>query len=58
MTYLPRGVAPLAVGLLLDRLLAAGAEPLAAYQGLFVAAAALQALVFLPLRGFGRREPA
>ena len=58
VTYLPRGVAPLAVGFLLDRLLAAGAEPLATYQGLFVAAAALQALVFLPLRGFGRREAA
>jgi predicted MFS family arabinose efflux permease len=57
MTYLPRGVAPLAVGFLLDRLLAAGAAPLTTYHGLFVAAAALQALVFLPLRGFGRREP-
>ena len=54
LTYLPRGLAPLAVGLLLDRVLAAGTAPLAAYQGLFVAAAALQAVVFLPLRGFGR----
>jgi hypothetical protein len=55
MTTLPRGVAPLAVGLLLDRLLAAGADPLVTYQSLFAVAAALQALVFLPLRGFGRR---
>jgi len=57
MTFLPRGVAPLAVGFLLDRLLAAGAAPLATYHGLFVAAAVLQALVFLPLRGFGGRGP-
>jgi hypothetical protein len=51
-------VAPLAIGFLLDRLLAAGAAPLATYHGLFVTAAVLQALVFLPLRGFGGREPA
>ena len=37
------------------RVLAGGVAPLAAYQALFVAAAALQALVFLPLRRFGRR---
>jgi hypothetical protein len=55
MSYLPRAVAPLAVGFALERLLAAGAAPLAVYHGLFVAAAALQALVFLPLRGFRGR---
>lgn len=54
MTFLPRGLAPLAVGLVLDRVLAAGAAPLAAYQGLFLAAALVQALVYLPLREFGR----
>ena len=54
MTFLPRGLAPLVVGLVLDRVLAAGATPLAAYQGLFVGAAVVQALVYLPLRPFGR----
>ncbi len=54
MTFLPRGLAPLVLGLVLDRVLAAGATPLAAYQGLFVAAAVVQALVYLPLRPFGR----
>jgi hypothetical protein len=39
MTFLPRGLAPLAVGVVLDRVLAAGAAPLTAYQALFVAAA-------------------
>jgi MFS family permease len=58
MTYLPRGLAPIAVGFLLDRLLAAGADPLTTYQALFAIAAALQALVFLPLRGFGRHPTA
>ncbi len=53
LTYLPRGLAPLVVGFALERLLAAGAAPLAAYQGLFLLAACAQALVFLPLRGFG-----
>jgi hypothetical protein len=61
MTYLPRGLAPLAVGLALDRVLASGVAPAAAYHGLFAAAALLQALVYLPLREFGRAavsEPA
>ena len=57
MTFLPRGLAPLVVGLVLDRVLAAGATPLAAYHGLFVAAAVVQALVYLPLRSFGRSAP-
>jgi hypothetical protein len=46
------------VGFLLDRLLAAGADALTTYQALFAVAAALQAFVFLPLRGFGRRATA
>jgi hypothetical protein len=54
MSYLPRAVAPFAVGFVLERVLAAGTPPLAAYHGLFLAAAVLQALVYLPLRGFGR----
>lgn len=56
--YVLRGAAPLLVGLTLERALAAGAAPLAAYQALFVASAALHALVFLPLRGFGRATDA
>jgi predicted MFS family arabinose efflux permease len=54
--HLARGLAPLLVGLALERALAAGAPPLAAYQALFVASAALHALVFLPLREFGNNE--
>jgi MFS family permease len=54
VTYAIRGAAPLAVGLALDRALAAGAAPLDAYRALFVAAALASALVPLPLRGFGR----
>jgi hypothetical protein len=50
MTFLPRGLAPLAVGIVLDRVLAAGTEPLAAYHALVAMAALLQALVYLPLR--------
>jgi hypothetical protein len=53
LTFLPRAAAPLAVGLALDALLADGVAPLAAYHGLFAVTAALQALVFLPLRRFG-----
>jgi predicted MFS family arabinose efflux permease len=52
VTNLARGVAPLAVGLALDAALAAGADPLAAYRGLFVAAALAVGLCFLPLREF------
>jgi len=52
--HLARGAAPLMVGLALERALAAGAAPLATYHTLFLASAALHALVFLPLRGFGR----
>lgn len=52
--HLARGAAPLMVGLALERALAAGAAPLAAYQTLFVVSAALHALVFVPLRAFGR----
>lgn len=50
LAFLPRAVAPLAVGLVLERALAAGAEPVATYHALFAAAAVLQAIVFLPLR--------
>jgi Na+/melibiose symporter-like transporter len=56
--YVLRGAAPLLVGVALERALAGGAAPLAAYQTLFVASAALHALVFLPLRGFGRAASA
>lgn len=54
--HLARGVAPLVAGVALERALAAGAAPLAAYQALFVASAALHAMVFLPLRRFDGRE--
>jgi hypothetical protein len=54
VTWLPRGIAPLAVGFALDRILGLGVPPIVPYHGLFVLAAALQALVFLPLREFGR----
>lgn len=54
LTYLPRGLAPLGVGLVLERALVAGASPLAAYHTLFACAALLQLLVYLPLRSFGR----
>jgi len=58
-TNLARGVAPLLVGLGLERALAAGAPPLAVYHALFASSAALHALVFLPLRAFdGARTPA
>jgi len=56
VSYLARGLAPLVVGLALERALAAGVAPLAAYQTLFVSSAALHALVFLPLREFGGAE--
>jgi MFS family permease len=45
-----RGSAPLLVGALLEAVLAQGAAPLAVYRCLFVVAAGLQLLVFLPLR--------
>jgi hypothetical protein len=57
VTYLPRAAAPLAAGLALDAILADGVAPLAAYHGLFAVTAALQALVFLPLRRFGGEAP-
>jgi Na+/melibiose symporter-like transporter len=47
-----RGTAPLLVGALLEVFLSRGTEPLAAYRVLFVIAAGLQLLVFLPLRSF------
>jgi predicted MFS family arabinose efflux permease len=53
-SYVARGLAPLAVGVALERALAAGTAPIAAYQTLFAASAALHALVFLPLRRFAR----
>jgi MFS family permease len=46
------GLAPFAAGLLLDAALSAGIEPLAAYHGLFVAAAALTLLSLWPLARF------
>ena len=53
VTFLPRAAAPLLVGVALDAILARGVDPLGAYHGLFLAAAALQAAVFVPLRRFG-----
>jgi hypothetical protein len=47
-----RGVAPLVVGIALDRTLAAGLDPAWVYRALFVGAAAVQACAFLPLRVF------
>lgn len=45
-------LSPIVVGLVLDALLRGGEAPLAVYRGLFLVAGALQALSFLPLRGF------
>jgi len=49
-----RGAAPLAVGVVLEQVLAAGLDPLSVYRGLFVVAAALELCVILPLRAFRR----
>jgi Na+/melibiose symporter-like transporter len=49
-----RAVLPVAAGLALERLLAAGFEPLTVYRGLFAACAAGIALASLPLRAFRR----
>jgi hypothetical protein len=50
-----RAAIPLAVGLVLERALAAGMEPLAVYRALFVACALAIGLASLPLRAFARR---
>jgi len=50
-----RAAIPVAVGLVLERALAAGLAPLAVYHTLFVACAAAIALASLPLRAFARR---
>lgn len=50
-----RAAIPLAVGLVLERALAAGLAPLVVYRGLFVACSAAIALAVLPLRAFARR---
>jgi predicted MFS family arabinose efflux permease len=47
-----RGAAPLVVGVVLDRLLGAGAEPLVLYRGLFVVCALGVVLAIVPLRAF------
>lgn len=44
------GLAPVAAGIVLDRLLAAGLDPVAGYHGLFVIAAAGTLASYLPLR--------
>jgi MFS family permease len=46
------GLTPLLAGTLLDAALAGGAAPLTVYRGFFVVLGGLQALAFLPLRGF------
>jgi Na+/melibiose symporter-like transporter len=56
ITFLPRAAAPVAVGLALDAALAESAAPLGVYHALFAASAAIQALVFLPLRRFGAAQ--
>lgn len=54
-------LAPIAVGIGLDRAVASAAEPLFVYHALFAVAAVLQAFAFWPLRGLdqaaGRDEP-
>jgi len=47
-----RGIAPLVAGVALDRVLAAGADPVAAYRTLFALCAAAQLAAILPLRVF------
>lgn len=47
-----RGGAPLVVGLLLDRLLGAGMEPLLVFRGLFVVCSLAILTAILPLRAF------
>jgi len=49
---LARGSAPLLVGVLLDRLLTAGIEPLLVYRCLFAGCAAVILLAIVPLRAF------
>jgi hypothetical protein len=49
-----RAAIPIAVGLALERALAAGLAPLAVYRGLFAACAVAIALASLPLRAFAR----
>lgn len=51
------GLAPALAGVLLDSALAGASDRLAVYRSFFTAMAAIQALAFLPLRGF-RREAA
>jgi len=53
---LARGSAPLLVGVLLERLLAAGVEPLLVYRCLFAGCAAVILLAIVPLRAF-RSDP-
>jgi predicted MFS family arabinose efflux permease len=53
---LARGAAPLLVGVLLDRLLTAGADPLLVYRCLFAGCAAVILLAIVPLRAF-RNDP-
>jgi hypothetical protein len=53
-----RGAAPLGVGLVLDRLLGAGLEPLLVYRGLFAACAFGILLALLPLRAFRTSDAA
>jgi len=54
LTNTVAGLAPIAVGLTLDRALAVAESPLAVYHAFFAFAAVAQALVFLPLRIFRR----
>jgi Na+/melibiose symporter-like transporter len=49
------GLAPLFAGIALDATLARVEQPLSAYRGFFLIAAALQSLSFLPLRTFKER---
>ena len=51
-TNLAYGAAPFLVGIALDRVIAGGADPIAAYRTLFVGAALVMALAPLPLRRF------
>ena len=51
------GTAPILVGFILDRLLAASDSPLAIYHALFATAAVLQIFAFLPLRRFVHGRP-
>lgn len=48
------GAAPFLVGIALDRVIAGGTDPIAAYRTLFAGAALVMALSPLPLRRFGK----